>query len=176
MSILKHPDRLIRHYKFPLRKDKFDQIARNIIYKALENRMSIAKAIGLANISRSTFERWMKKGEDPIHTDYHIFRNKVEEIRANNEAESLEILRTVQSGNYKITETRVVISEEKGKTVTTVVKKAAPNWQAAAWYLERCCTGYELKPYLENNNRSPEEIALEIMSTIGEIEDTIPDE
>lgn len=175
MGIVKNPNAVIKHYKYSRKKDKFCQLSRNIIYKALENRLSIAKAIALANVSRSTFDRWIKRGEDPENKDYHIFRNRVEEIRAENEAESLEILRKVGSGNWEITETRVSISEEKGRTTTHIVKKASPNWQAAAWYLERCCTGYELKPYSDNNARSSEEIALEIAQTIREIEDTIPE-
>lgn len=176
MSILKHPEKLIKRYRFPNYKNTFTQVARNIIYKALEARMSITKAIGLANVSRSTFERWMKKGEDPSNENYYKFRNKVEEIRATNEAEALAILEKVQYGNYTITETKVVISEEKGKTVTTIKKKAAPNWSAAAWYLERCCSGYELKPYSDKNEKSSEEIALEIMEAIQSIENSVPEE
>lgn len=175
MQILKD-ESLLRVKVLDRPRDKLTLTNRYIIYKALEARMSISRAISLANISRSAFERWMKKGEDPTNIKFHSFRNKVNEIRANNEAESLEIIRLAQKGGFQINETRVVISDKQGKSVTRIKKTTLPSWQAAAWYLERCCTGYELKQPIEDVQKTSDEIALEIAQAISEIEGTVSDE
>lgn len=176
MRIFKDQSKVIREIRLPAQKNKLTRVAKNIIYKALEARLSISRALELADISRSTFERWKKKGENPVNREHFLFINKVKEIIADNEKECLRVLEQAQFGGYRIQETKVVVSDKDGRTVTNVTKTLAPNWTAAAWYLERCCKGYELKPYSENTDKSSEEIALDIMQAIREIETSVPEE
>lgn len=176
MKFFSDESKLIKHIRLPTPKDKLTRVTKNIIYKALEARLSISRALDLADISRSTFERWKKKGSDPRNKEHFDFINKVNEIIANNEKECLRILENAQFGGYQIKETKVVNSAKDGITTTKITKTLAPNWFAAAWYLERCCSGYELKPYSENKNKSVDETALEIMQAIRQIENSVPEE
>ena len=82
------------------------------IVEALEHGMHQESACARAGINKTTFYRWLDRGESDAPEDeiYRNFRNAVEKARAKPEAEALEAIKVAWRDG---------------------------TWQAAAWFLER---------------------------------------
>ncbi len=167
------PRRTLRRRRQP-RISKFTRRTRYIIYEALRARLPIVRACELAGVARDTYHVWMRNGEDPIKYPKHAqFRKRVKEIQADSEREALRIIRKVAKGNYKVTETSIETSP-KGHTIKRVTKTKAPVWQAAAWYLERRLREHYGKDAIEQDDKTPEEMAQEIKNAADALFESVP--
>ena len=117
-------------------KPRFNRHTRGAIYKALEARLPITKAVREAGVNISTYYKWMERGEggDPI---YEGFRRRVNTIITGAEAEALKVVREAAAGGQYARELKIIIGGKRGREVTRVRKEVRPQWQAAAWFLER---------------------------------------
>ena len=114
----------------------FTRRKRFIIYEALRAGLPIYRATSLANIGGDTYRKWMQKGKDKNRRIHYDFRKRVQSIQAGIEREKLDIIRRAAEGGEKVVETKITIGP-KGKEITKTRKTLSPNWQAAAWFLER---------------------------------------
>ena len=119
------------------RKRKFTARNRRLIYEALRAELSIYKTVSLVGIDRSTFYRWMEKGLDNRYPVHVRFRNTVNRILAEIEAEKIQIIRkAAMGGSTEVTEKTWQNKSGIVKTEITL-KTVGSDWRAAAWFLER---------------------------------------
>jgi hypothetical protein len=151
---------------------------RNIIYEAIKARLPLARAAMLAGVKKPTFDRWMRYGIDKNKPRrYYFFRRKVLELRAENEKQSLAVISKMANGGTKLKEMRISIGGKFGREITKTTKEMAPQWQAAAWLLERTLPDdYGLKKRDDNKNKEASEIAKEIQEAMKAMDETIPEE
>lgn len=75
---------------------------------------------------------------DPVEAPYLALYRDMVKARANGGIKSLAALRKAELGGQVIKETTRTYRDHDGRVVTEVeVTKTAPDWRAAAWYLER---------------------------------------
>lgn len=114
------------------------------------NYMEVAAAY--AGISKDTFFRWMKRGareKRRVLNDkrlkirqselpYVLFSEGVRKALADAEVRDVSMIAKAASGGQVYTEEKIVY-DASGRIVEkqVVTKKTAPQWQAAAWRLER---------------------------------------
>ena len=114
------------------------------------NYMEVAAAY--AGISKDTFYRWMKRGareKRRVLKDkrskikqgelpYVLFAEGVRKALADAEVRDVSMIAKAASGGQVYTEEKIVY-DAQGRVVEkhVVTKKSAPQWQAAAWRLER---------------------------------------
>lgn len=155
---------------------KFTRLVRTVIYKALEARLPVSRAVELSGISFVTYREWMKRGKEVDQPIYATFRRKVKMLQVQHEREALEIINRVAKGGYKVTETKVTVDAiTKKHAVTRKVQEALPRWQAAAWYLERRHRedyGRDVVDVL--GKKTPAEIAAEIKEEADMIFASVP--
>lgn len=126
------------------------EIIENVIF-SLKAGCYIETAAAYAGISRSTLYQWMKRGQREkrrlqkkrtrpyvSEAQFVIFVDAITRAMAESEVRDVSVIAQAANGGYKYTEKKVkkdsngnIISEE------LVEKTAAPQWQAAAWRLER---------------------------------------
>jgi hypothetical protein len=158
----------------PRWKKKFNRRKRNLIYKNLERRIGISKAVELAGITVRTYRQWMEKGKDKRNPVHRHFRYRVKKIMAQAEIEALDIIRKAAEGGNKIIETKVSTGP-KGTETTRTWKVAAPQWTAAAWFLERCHKErYSRDAKDPEKEKSAEEQAGEIKKAADALFDSVP--
>ena len=170
---LKRPDANIK------RRRKFTRQNRKLIYEAIHTGLPISKAIGLTGLDRSTYYRWMKKGKDYQYPVHMRFRNAVMRIQAKLEIEKLNIIRDVAQGKYKIKKTRVKSSQNGNIEIVRIVKTKAPDWKAAAWFLERRFPDeYGRKKQLNNaaipEEKNPEKNVAQIKQALDVMFSSVP--
>lgn len=157
------------------RSRKFKRSKRRIILEALRAGLSQKRALGLADIDVSTYRHWLEKGKDKNRPTYAHFRKQVKAIEAGIEREALEVIKNAYKGGGKITETKYVI-RPKGTEITKTTRTLAPNWQAAAWRLER--KFFEEygrnRDLTEMGERSPEEYARDVKAAADVLFGTVP--
>ncbi len=153
---------------------KFTRLVRTVVYRALEARLPVSRAVELAGISFVTYREWMKRGatgEEPIYT---AFRRKVKTLQAQHEKNSLAIIDKIARGGYKVTETKVTL-DPKGQTISRKRSEALPKWQAAAWFLERRHKeDYGRDPIDPLSKKTPSEIAAEIKEAADDLFNSVP--
>ena len=117
---------------------KFNRRRRLIIYKALESGLPQYKAALFAGMSSKGVDQWLARGRRPdkYNVQYYYFRKKVRKIQAQLEKDSLDVIKKAAEGGTKVTNT-VISFGRNGAEVKRSRKMAGPNWQAAAWFLER---------------------------------------
>jgi len=126
----------MHHKHNKMRKRKFTRQNRKLIYKALREGLSISTTVDLVGLHRSTYYRWIARGQDNHYPMHKRFRERVIQIQAQLHKDKLEIIRKVAKGGYKARE-QTVIKYARGKTIVEKIITKQPCWQAAAWYLER---------------------------------------
>jgi len=157
------------------RPSKFTPKRRKLIYRAFEagipSKSRIAELVG---IDRSLLEHWLDKGRDPKNSDFYAFRKRIMRIQAQREADLLATIEQCAHGGCTIKETEVKIGP-KGKEIKTRRKEMAPQWQAAAWRLERWMPDdYGLRPVNLNVDQTPEDLAREIQQAAQALDASIP--
>lgn len=109
-------------------------------------------AAAYAGISKDTLYRWLRRGARELQrlSKNNRFKLKSSELlyvslseaiqkaTADSEVRDVSIISKAAAGGHEYTETKVVYNE-KGHVVQEIrlTKKVPPQWQAAAWRLER---------------------------------------
>jgi hypothetical protein len=110
--------------------------ARKIVYAAVEAGLPITRCHSLIGVNQSTMYTYLKYGEDPRYKKFFNFRNKIKRIQARREIEALKVIRESAKGGFTKKKTKIQTGD-KGTIVTTTETTLSPQWQAAAWFLER---------------------------------------
>ncbi len=155
---------------------KFKPKTKKALLEALSAGATQKRACFLAGINRTTLYSWLKKGRERPGSKFHKFFLKVKEIEAREEINNLALIRKAAQGGNKYNETKVVLSEQKGRELTTVTKTTLPTWTAAAWILERRFPedyGRDRKDFL--GDRTPDEVASEVKAALDALQGSVPD-
>ena len=145
-----------------------------VLFKAIEAGMPPRKAADLAGISSRKYDEWMQRGrkKDPKYSSRcYRFRTKVIKLERQREIEALNAIRNMGNGGLEVTETRIKMIGEKETEIIRTTKNLAPQWQAAAWFLERRCDDYKSEVI---DTRTPEERAREINALVLAMKATVP--
>jgi hypothetical protein len=139
--------------------------------------MTFERAAKMTGLDYSTIARWKKLGREQKKGQYAEFFEDLKRAEAEGEAGKLAEITRAAKGGQEMVETRE--EWELGvlvrKTVTR--KLSAPQWQAAAWLLERrhpelWARKYEVKAEIDGVNEKAAAIAVLVRQMIGQ---TIPD-
>lgn len=147
-----------------------------MLYAAIKADLPYKRACELVGISINNFKYWMERGKADIPSSpYVAFRRYVRRIEARKEAELLAVIDKVAKGDYKVRETEISFSQDKGRTFKRKTKIMRPEWRAAAWRLERKYKE-DYAPLMPNNdaNQSPEEIAQGIREATMQLRNSVP--
>lgn len=156
-------------------QSKFVPKTRNLIYKAYEAGIPSARRIAeMCGIDASLLSQWLDRGKDPSWPAHFAFRQRIMRIQAKREGEMLACIEKCAAGGQKIKETQIKINP-KGKEVKKRVRETAPQWQAAAWRLERWLPDdYGLKPADVNADSSAADLAQEIQKAAMALDESVP--
>lgn len=169
------PSKIRRRDNGIYQKRKFRRSKRRIILEALKAGLSQKRALGLADVDVSTYREWLEKGKDKTRPTYVNFRKRVKKIEAAIEREALKVIQQAYKGGAEVYETKFVI-RPKGTEITKTTRTLGPNWQAAAWRLERKF----FEEYGRNRDladmgdRSPEEYARDVKAAADLLFGTVP--
>lgn len=127
------------------------QIVENIL-SAIRAGTYIETAAAFAGITKDTLYRWLKRGRrekrrleknprsrmSASETPYVIFADGVMKAFADAEVRDVSIIAQAARGGQKYVEEKIIV-DAKGNVVSkqTTTKTIQPQWQAAAWRLER---------------------------------------
>jgi len=154
----------------------FTPANRRLVYRCYEAGIPSARRIAeMCGLDPSLLTYWLDQGKNPDNGAYYGFRQKIMRIEARREAELISIIEKSASGGYDVKETQIKITP-RGKEVKKRTREAAPQWQAAAWRLERWLPDdYGQKPYDVNAESSPHDLALEIQKAAEALDSSVPD-
>lgn len=143
------------------RPTKFTEEVRNRIINAIQNGLSKEQAAQCAGVSYDSFRRWETKGEQNETGEFREFCESLKKARAQLFADCLATLHRARRGGDKVEEVREVIREGRTVERVTTTRIQGPQWQAAAWILERGCPelwSRRSKNEVElNDKRTPEQ-------------------
>ena len=91
-------------------------------------------AIAAAGIARSSFYAWYARGRNARRGAFSDFSDAVKKAEADAAIRNITIIQKAALGGELIL--RTMVTKPDGTTIT-VEKKTPPNWQPAAWWLER---------------------------------------
>lgn len=159
-------------------EDKFKPKIRKLIYKCYEAGIPSATRIAdIVGIDPSSLYSWLDKGKHPdLYPAHYAFRQRIMRIESRREADLIACIEGCAKGGQLIRETQIRISKIKGKEVKKRIREAAPQWQAAAWRLERWKPDdYGLKVASANSDESAEDLAMEIQKAAMALDASVPD-
>lgn len=153
---------------------KLTLTARKIVYAAIEAGLPMNRCHGLIGVSPDSFNKYLKYGEDERLRKFYHFRQKIKRIQKERELEALNVIRTAGRGGFKITKTKYKTGNrgtEYEKTVSTM----SPQWQAAAWFLERSYKDVYGRE-ISKEDKTPQEYAQEILEASQLVFNSVPTE
>ena len=110
--------------------------ARKIVYAAIEAGLPITRCHNLIGVNQSTMYTYLKYGEDPRYKKFYNFRQKIKKIERRREIEALKAIRESAKGGFQKIKTKIQTGD-RGNVITRTETTLSPQWQAAAWFLER---------------------------------------
>lgn len=173
--VKKSKPRKIKRRKSGIRKrnSKFNNRRTKILLSALEMGITRKRACALAGIGNTTFDRWMEQGKDKSRPVFVNFRKRVKKLHAKQEKEALKAIKQAYKGGTTIRETKMVI-KPKGTEIVKVTKEVGPQWQAAAWFLERRFAEDYGRNKIEDSERSAEEMARDVKAAADLLFNSVP--
>ena len=148
--------------------------ARKIVFAAVEAGLPITRCHNLIGVNQSTMYTYLKYGEDPRYKKFYSFRQKIKRITARREIEALKVIRESAKGGFTKKKTKIQTGA-KGTIITTTETTLSPQWQAAAWFLERKDkSNWGRDPVSEGKSAS--ELAQEIQDAQLLLQNSIPSE
>jgi len=151
---------------------KFNIRNRKIIYAAIRIGLPISRCYSLIGVSQVIFNGWMEYGKDPRYKQFHNFRRKIKKIEKERELEALKVIQACGKGGITITKTKVKIGP-KGTESERTTSTLAPQWTAAAWFLERTAKevyGKDMPVF----TKTPDEYAREIKEASDMLLSSVP--
>lgn len=136
------------------RKTRLTPAIHQAIVQAVTGGMTPEHAAALVEIAPGVVREWIARGENRHHArpsiePYATFARDIKKARATDEAR--RVLRINQAGQGGAITYEYTMTYPDGR-VEHEVKRAAPQWQADAWHLERC--------YPETYARTVQKVAL----------------
>ena len=117
------------------------------ITDSVKTGVPFAAAARLAGVSEGTANEWLYRGKGKdkkrrITPQYAAFAVAIDKAHAVDEAEKVGAIDKAAKGGELVTEkvTIKTVTKSNGETMETKVEEkrmTVPNWQAAAWHLER---------------------------------------
>lgn len=153
-------------------KGKLTLAARKTAYAAAESGFPLNRLGRLIGVSKEQFNRYLDQGKDPKNKKQYRFVQKLKKIEKQRELEALNVIRIAGKGGFKITKNKYKTGD-KGTEYTKEESILAPQWQAAAWFLERIYKDVYGKEY-SKQDKSPAEYAQEIHEATSLIFDSVP--
>lgn len=123
-----------------------DDNVRKVLIEALRAGAPVGLACEAASMSRSTFHSWMQRGfdaheiaaqggeTDPSDEPYRVLYEEVQSARATAGVRNVGIIQRVAQGGTVLEKTT---EKDPDGTERVIEKRQAPDWRAAAWYLEK---------------------------------------
>jgi len=155
-------------------KSKFTRRRKKILYGAIALGLSRQTACALAGISVEAFNQYMDYGKDKTLKKYKHFRKKIIALEAQREYDALEVITKCSKGGYKIKKSKIK-QGIKGMEIERTVSTLAPQWHAAAWFLERKKKDEWGRDAIQQN-KTPEEYAQEINQAAMALWNSVPTE
>lgn len=121
------------------RPTKFSEETCKLILQGVLNGLSKEEAARFAGIHYDTFRRWEIKADRERSGLWHDFFEDVKKARAQLHADCLASIHKARRGGDKVEEVREVMKHGEVVERTTIRRVLGPQWQAAAWILERDC-------------------------------------
>lgn len=146
--------------------------ARKIIYTAIEAGLPLYRCHDLIGVSKTRFNTWLEYGDDPQYPLYFFWKQKIKKIRKQREIDALNIINNAASGGWKQTISKIK-ETEKGLEREFTEKTMAPQWQAAAWFLERLYKDVYGRELIKME-KTPEEYAREIHDAAKQLFNSVP--
>jgi hypothetical protein len=124
------------------RPTSFTPDTRSKIIAAVSQGNTLSASALMSNISDQTLRNWLKSGEQEEHGEYAEFALAIKQAQAKAEMASVEGIRAAAQGGAVVEQTTTVTEHTtkngtKVTTTRTVERFAQPQWQAAAFMLER---------------------------------------
>lgn len=158
-------------------KSQFKPRVKKLVYKCYEAGIpSVTRIADIVGIDPASLYFWLDKGKDPKNVAHYAFRQRIMRIEARRESELIACIEGCAKGGQLIRETQIRISKIKGKEVKKRIREAAPQWQAAAWRLERWKPDdYGLKQPNVNSDETAEDLAMEIQKAALALDASVPE-
>ena len=173
-AIRKEPERKIkrRQGSSASHKSKVTRQCRQILFEAITLGMTRKTACALAGINYQTFSNYMDYGKDKAFTKHYHFRKKILRLEAQRESQALEVIKEAAAGGKRVKKTKIKSGVKDSFTEITDTT-LAPQWQAAAWYLERKMKKDWGRDSIQDA-KTPAEIAHEVIEAQQLINNSIP--
>ena len=173
---LSPPSRKIKRRKGSKRppdNGKLNRRRRKILFDALALGMTRKAACALAGISTRVFSDYMQNGQDCTLTKYYHFRRRVKAIEAQRQLDALQVIALAGAGGYKTKKTKLKMGGKQGYEFEKTISTLAPQWHAAAWFLERKLKGDWGRDKV-HDDKSAEEFAREVKEAADQLFNGIP--
>lgn len=115
-------------------------VVRDRILASIRAGLTLGRAAALAGVTHASLCRWRALGRSAKTGMYRIFFEQVEQALAEAERDCLETIRRAALTGFKVSESKRVdgINADGPYSEVAVTEKVTiPQWQAAAWLLER---------------------------------------
>lgn len=171
----------------PGRPTLLDAEVEKKLIQATELGTPMGAAAEYCGISKRAFEDWMRRGHieqgarddgeepNPVEQKYLDLYERIMEARAKATFQSAALIRKSAIGGQVTEETTRRYRDHNGEVVEEkTVKRTAPDWKAAAWWLERQMRsdfGRETKVTQEINGKV--EMAVHVESLAQQVTDNI---